>query len=144
MEIDPSLPWRETRGHGFNGHIGPLRIARVDETTWQATLVLDDRHINSGGVCHGGVLMSLADVAMGAASHEAAGNQPCATIDFRAHFLAAAKHGQTLIATARQQRMVSGISFMDCEIMSGGRLCLRANGIWKYLGSTDDRQRAGR
>lgn len=136
MEPDPSLDWRDIRDDGFNSHIGPIRMARRDETTWLATLTVDARHINAGGVCHGGVLMSLADVAMGAASYQAGGNRRCATIDFEAHFLAAGKRDQTLLATARQNRMVGGISFMECEISGGGRLCLRASGIWKYLATT--------
>jgi uncharacterized protein (TIGR00369 family) len=134
MHPDPALEWREIRDDGFNSHIGPIRMARLDEKTWQATLTLDARHINAGGVCHGGVLMSLADVAMGAASYQAGGNRRCATIDFEAHFLAAAKQGQTLMVTAHQNRMVSEISFMECEVSGGERLCLRASGIWKYLG----------
>lgn len=133
MEIDETLEWREIRSEGFNGHIGPIRLARVDDVTWHAALTLDARHINRGGVCHGGVYMSLADVAMGAASFEAAGNKPCATVDFDAHFLAAAKVGHTLLAEARLNRLVSGICFMDCDIWGGGRKCLRASGIWKFL-----------
>ncbi len=133
MEIDETLPWREITSRGFNGHIGPMRLARASETTWQAALTLDARHINNGGVCHGGVYMSVADVAMGAAASETADGTPCATIDFNAHFMAAAKEGQTLLAFARLNRRVSGICFMDCEIWGGGRQCLRANGIWKEL-----------
>lgn len=133
MDFDESLPWREIRSSGFNGHIGPMHFARAGETTWQARLQLDARHINNGGVCHGGVYMSLADVAMGAASSQLADRNPCATIDFSAHFLAAAKEGQTLVAHVRLNRRVSGVSFMECEIWAGGRKCLHASGIWKDL-----------
>ncbi|MEO1491411.1 MAG: PaaI family thioesterase [Pseudomonadota bacterium] len=133
MEIDETLPWREIRSQGFNGHIGPMRIARASETTWQAALLLDARHINFGGVCHGGVYMSFADVAMGAAASETLGRKPCATIDFNAHFMAAAKEGHTLIAHTALNRMVSGICFMECELWAGGRKCMRASGIWKQL-----------
>jgi len=133
MDIDETLNWREIRSKGFNGHIGPIRFATVDAATWQGVLTLDERHINSGGVCHGGVYMTLCDVTMGAASFQAGGSKPCATIDFSAHFIAAAKQGQTLLATARLNRLVSGICFMDCEIWAGGRKCATASGIWKFL-----------
>ena len=133
MSEDPE--WRQLGHVGFNAHFGPLRFARAGEETWLAELDLKDHHLNRGGVCHGGVYMSLADVAMGAAAYEAAGEKACATIDFKAHFLAAAKPGQTLRAEARLARLVSGIAFMDCTISAGGRTCLTANGIWKYLKS---------
>jgi len=135
MEIDPTLPWRDVRGSGFNAHIGPIRFARAGEDEWRAALEIDDRHINVGGVCHSGVLLSLADVAMGTATYAAGPDHPCATIELSAQFLAAAKMGQTLHAAARQLRRVRELSFMECEIWAGGRQVMHASGIWKYLAS---------
>jgi uncharacterized protein (TIGR00369 family) len=134
MDIS-GLQWRELRPTGFNANVGPMRFAPAGEGLWYAALDLDARHMNVGGVCHGGVYMTLADVAMGAAAYEAGGRHPCATIDFEAHFLAAAKQGQTLLAAARLGRLVGGVAFMECELTAGGRRCLRASGIWKFLAS---------
>jgi uncharacterized protein (TIGR00369 family) len=135
MEYDPSLPWRDIRGHGFNAHVGPYRFAVTGRNQWCASIVLDARHINSGGVCHGGMLLSLADVAMGAATFDAGGGHPCATIQMDGHFLAAAKEGQRLLAVATQLRKVRELSFMECDIWAGGRQVMRASGTWKYLAS---------
>lgn len=135
MDVDLSLPWREIRGEGFNRTVGPIRFVRAGDNEWQATLAIEDRHINTGGVAHGGVLLTLADVAMGAASYEAGGGHPCATIELGSHFLAATKRGQTALAVARQTRGVRDLSFMACEIHAGGRIVMRASGIWKYLAS---------
>ncbi|HUF87711.1 MAG TPA: PaaI family thioesterase [Thermohalobaculum sp.] len=135
MQYDPDLPWRDMRGDGFNAQIGPIGFAELGDNRWCASLELDARHINVGGVCHGGVLLSLADVAMGAATFAAGGGRPCATIQLDAHFLAAAKSGQRLLALATQLRKVRELSFMQCEIWSGERHVLRASGTWKYLAS---------
>lgn len=137
MELPENLEWRDRRPAGFNEHVGPMRFARAGEGLWYTTLELDERHMNTGGVCHGGVCMTLADVAMGAAAYQAGGRRPCATIDLEAHFLAAAKKGQVLVAAARLNRLVSGIAFMECELSAGGRKCMRASGIWKYLASRE-------
>lgn len=134
MDMD-ALNWEPLRPSGFNAYVGPMRFAPAGEGLWYAALDLDERHMNMGGVCHGGVYMTLADVAMGAGAYEAGGRHPCATIDFQAHFLAAAKHGQVLLATARLNRRVAGLAFMECELTAGGRTCLRASGIWKFLSS---------
>lgn len=140
MDLDPDLPWREIRGEGFNRTVGPIRFARAGGNEWRAAIELDDRHINSGGVCHGGVLLTLADVAMGAASFEAGNRHPCATVELTGHFLAAARKGQWLLAVARQDRAAGGLSFMTVEMHAGGRQVMRAAGIWKYLASkTPDR-----
>jgi uncharacterized protein (TIGR00369 family) len=133
MDIDPALPWRDIADSGFHSQIGPVRFARSGEATWQAALALDARHMNRGGVCHGGVLLTLADIAMGAASFAAGGERPCATIQLDSQFVAAAKEGQTLVAFARQLRAVRELSFMECEVHAGCRLVLSASGIWKYL-----------
>jgi len=133
MEYDPDLPWRDIRGEGFNAHIGPIRFAAMGDNRWCASVVLEPRHINSGGVCHGGMLLSLVDVAMGAATFAAGGGHPCATIQLDSHFIAAAKLGQRLVAVATQLRKVRDLSFMQCEIWSEGRQVMRASGTWKYL-----------
>jgi uncharacterized protein (TIGR00369 family) len=135
MIYDPGLPWREVRGAGFNAHIGPISFAPLGENRWCLTVVLDQRHVNVGGVCHGGMLLSLADVAMGASTFTAGGGHPCATIQMDGHFLAAAKAGQRLIAVATQLRKVRELSFMQCEIWAEGRQVMRASGTWKYLAS---------
>jgi len=135
MQYDPNLPWRDVRGEGFNAHIGPIRFAELGESRWCASLELDARHVNIGGVCHGGVLLSLADVAMGAATFAAGDGHPCATIQMDAHFLAAARAGQRLVAAATQLRKVRELSFMQCEVWAEGRQVLRASGTWKYLSS---------
>lgn len=133
MQYDPDLPWRDVRGDGYNAHVGPIRFAALGERRWCASLLLDGRHVNVGGVCHGGVLLGLADVVMGVATFEAGGGHPCATIQMDAHFLAAAKVGQRLLALATQLRKVRELSFMQCEVWAGERQVLRASGTWKYL-----------
>ncbi len=135
MDYDPDLPWRDLRGEGFNTHIGPIQFAPRGPARWCATLVLEARHMNVAGVCHGGVLLSLADVAMGAATFDAGDGHPCATIQMDAHFLAAARAGQRMLAAATQLRKVRDLSFMQCEVWAEGRQVLRASGTWKYLAS---------
>jgi len=135
MDYDPDHPWRDIRGEGFNAHVGPVRFAALGDGRYAAALELRDIHINIGGVCHGGVLMTVADIAMGAGSFAAGGDHPCATVSFDAHFVAAAKRGQVLVADARQIRRARDLSFMECALWAGGRQVMRASGIWKYLAS---------
>lgn len=135
MDLDPALSWRDIYGSGFNAHIGPIKFAQAAPDTWIAALAVAAHHTNMGGVCHGGVLLSLADVAMGSATFAAGPEHACATIELDAKFLAAAKEGQTMLAEARQLRRVRDLSFMACRIDAGGRQVLAASGIWKYLSS---------
>jgi len=86
-----------------------------------------------GGVCHGGVMMSVADIAMGSGSWHSGGQHQCATIQMDSQFLAAAKEGQTLLAVANQSRRTKDLSFMSCTVWGGDREVFRASGVWKYL-----------
>ena len=124
--------WRQISDGGFNSHIGPISFARTGEAAWQGRLELAQKHMNLGGVCHGGVYMALADVAMGIAAHEVLEGRG-ATIDLDAHFLAAAKLGQILVADVQLGRAVSGIVFLRATLSAGGREVMTASGIWKRL-----------
>lgn len=140
MKPDASLSWHDFADAGFNSEIGPVYIAyssKSEDTepdhTWYAKLELEGRHMNMSGVCHGGVMMSVADIAMGSGTWFAGGQHRCATIQMDSQFLAAAKEGQTLFAIAKQNRRTKDLSFMSCEIWGGDRLVLKASGVWKYL-----------
>lgn len=132
-ELD-SLEWRVLRPSGFNTHNGPMHFAAAGEGEWFVKVALDERHMNHGGVCHGGMLLTLADTAMGTAAFVAGGQRLCATISLQSQFIAAAKRGQILIAHAKLDRLAGGMAFMQAELHAGGRLCMRASGIWKFLG----------
>ncbi len=133
MEFDPTLPWRKIQGHGFNGLVGPITFATVSGDAWRFYLDIIHHHINIGGVCHGGVSMTLADVGMGAAAFQAGGNRPCTTVQFETQFIAAAKEGQRLLGAARLVRRTRDLAFMEAELWADGRQTLNASGIWKYL-----------
>lgn len=140
VQFDPSLPWRDIRGEGFNIYIGPIQVAKLDGDELRFALRLDDRHMNSSSVCHGGVLMSVADSGLGTCAWYAAGENPVATIDFEADFLAAAKNGQMLHGVARVIRKAREFLFMEGDLWSGERQVMRCSGIWvvRSTGRTRD------
>lgn len=132
MKYDPSLPWRNIRGQGFHKLLGPVQIAEMPDGTVPFALMLDDRHTNANGVCHGGVLMSVADSAMGSCAFFAAG-KPVATIDFECDFLAAARIGEMLYGTAKIARKARNFIFMESDLYSAEKRVLRVSGIWAIL-----------
>lgn len=134
MDYDPTLDWKPIDDGGFNSHIGPVLFARAGEQFLTALRVRSE-HLNFGGVCHGGVYMALSDVCMGIKAHSMLERAPCATIDFEAHFLAAAKRDQWIVGAPTVRRAVSGIVFMECALWAGGRQVMKASGIWKALGA---------
>lgn len=132
-KFDPDLDWREARARGFNLFVGPFRIAAFGEGVWRFHLEVDERHINFGGVCHGGVLMTLMDFAMGVGASEASEDRLASTIGMDMQFVAAARPGARLHGEARLVRATREVCFMEAEVWGDDRLAARASAIFKYL-----------
>jgi acyl-CoA thioesterase len=97
-------------------------------------LQLAPRHLNSWQVAHGGVLMTLLDVAMAAAGRSldpAAGGG--VTVEMQTTFLQPAKGGTRLLAAGHAYHRSGTMSFCDGEIRDADeRLIAKAMGVFKY------------
>ncbi len=130
MKYDPTLPWRSLMGGGFNDYVGPVMFAQVGEGDYRFALQLEDRHMNSTGVAHGGLMMTVADAGIGTSAFTAAGEKPVATIDFECDFIAPGKNGQMLHGQAKVVRKAREFLFMQGDLYADTRHVLRASGIW--------------
>ena len=131
MDFDPDLAWRDIEGDGFKALIGPVRVADHADGMAMA-LMLDDRHRNANGVCHGGVLMSVADSGLGVCAFATAGS-PVATIDFECDFMAPAPLGERVHGLARVARRARRLLFMEGDLWCAGKRVFRCSGIWAVL-----------
>jgi acyl-CoA thioesterase len=117
--------------------IKDLGVEFVSAENGRAVLALDltARHLNSWSVAHGGVLMTLLDVAMAVAGRSldpAAGGG--VTVEMKTSFLQPANAGTRLIATAHAFHRSSTMSFCDGEVRDADqRLIAKAMGTFKYL-----------
>jgi acyl-CoA thioesterase len=97
-------------------------------------LQLAPRHLNSWQVAHGGVLMTLLDVAMAAAGRSL---DPVAgggvTVEMQTTFLQPAKGGTRLAAAGHAYHRSGTMSFCEGEIRDADeRLIAKATGIFKF------------
>jgi len=83
-------------------------------------LTVAEDHANSHGVCHGGVIFTLADIAMSYASNGHGGLRLAtgAGIDF----VNSAPVGAVLIATAREESLRGKAGIYDVQVMHGDTL----------------------
>ena len=97
-------------------------------------LNLEDWHLNSWSVAHGGVLMSLLDVAMAVAGrtlNEGAGGG--VTIEMKTSFLQPGKAGARLTANGHAFHRSTTMAFCDGEVRDANdRLIAKAMGTFKY------------
>src|SRR5712691_6351452 len=115
----------------FVGLIGPLWFKAEGETL-RVGLPLEPRHGNPMGWAHGGLLVTLADMVMGAGSGHATGIRwPHPTISLSTEFVRGARLGQWLEGTARIARRTLNFCFCSCDLVCGGEIVLVASGVFK-------------
>ena len=113
-----------------------LGIEFISAENGHAVLALDltPRHLNSWNVAHGGVLMTLLDVAMAAAGRTldpAAGGG--VTVEMKTNFLQPANAGTRLLASGHAYHRSSSMAFCDGEVRdTEERLIAKAMGTFKY------------
>ena len=119
---------------GFMKHNGGLELRTISETDYEFRAVVQDYHLNPGGITHGGFIMSLMDSGMGTSAFRVLGDgAKAATISFDVKFISASKTGDVLLGTAKVLRKTRSIVFMQGELRCGKRLVATAEGIWKVL-----------
>jgi uncharacterized protein (TIGR00369 family) len=90
---------------------GPFYF-RVDEQGPVAAFRVARRHMNAGGVVHGGCLMTFADFALFAIAHQAMEGSYGVTVAFTAEFLDGALEGERLTARGETLRAGGSLSFV--------------------------------
>jgi uncharacterized protein (TIGR00369 family) len=89
---------KRSQGPGFGGLVGPFYAKRAGREI-SLGLRIEPRHLNSRGTCHGGLLATLADVALGyacVAAGEDGQGKNFVTIDLSIEYLAGTQAGDWL------------------------------------------------
>lgn len=113
-----------------------LGVEVVSESEEKVELSLDlrEEHFRDGGIVHGGVMMSLLDMAMAASVVRTLGpDQRTASVSLTTDFVRPASGGR-LVARGRLVRRGATMAFPEGELVgSDGKLVARATGVWAIL-----------
>ncbi len=127
--------WRPMRDDSFIRLVGPLWTRVVADPGRDGErrygFLAEARHLNRGGVVHGGMLMTFADQALGLAAWAANGDRPQVTIQLDTHFVSSAQEGEFVEARGRVVRHARSIMFLAGELFVGDRIVATAAGVWK-------------
>ena len=124
--------WKIMPAEDYPALIGPF-LARREGDGWRYAFVAEQRHLNKGGVVHGGMLMSFADDALGATVWEAVGRKPVTTVQLNTQFISPARLGELVEARAEVLRRTRTVVFIRGVLEAGGRTVVHADGVWKIL-----------
>lgn len=132
--FDPlSAGWEVFEGQGFVDHVGPFYVRKEASGLRSFGFIAEPRHANLIGVVHGGMLMTLADRALGVGAWDAADGKPSVTIQFDMQFLSAVKMGEFAELAPELVRLTRSLVFMRGTLTVAGKPAAAANGVWKIL-----------
>jgi acyl-coenzyme A thioesterase 13 len=122
---------------GFKGtyleHVGPYCLKPTD-TGINVGLRITKTHINYVDIAHGGVLTTLADVALSLQAHRAE-DPPLnvTTISLNTNFLGPAMLGDWLEAEGQIDRMGKRICYTSGRIRSGNEVIMTMTGVFNIM-----------
>ncbi len=121
------------RGGPFLHLFGPLFVRHIDGRPVIGLRVLQ-KHLNIRGIAHGGMLVTLADSALGIAlSMAGTPPQPMVTVSLTTDFVEAARPGDWLEAHVDIQKVGKRLAFANCYLVAGERRILRASGVFALV-----------
>ena len=131
----PPQGFREIPRPGpFNGLVGPLFERREGEAV-SIGVRIAEKHANSRGICHGGMLATLADLALGYAMLARSGGQASfVTAHLAVDYAGSARVGDWVESTVEIQRMGARLAFANCYLVADGRRIVRASAIFAQAG----------
>ena len=128
------LPW--TRG--FGRQVGPMFYKTWPDRSRTFGIRVDDRHLNGLSNAHGGMLMTLADVAWGNVI-TVERNAYWVTVRLTCDFLASAKPGEWVEAGSEILSSEGDLFTVRGKVWCCDRLLLTGTGLFKSMGERPPR-----
>jgi len=118
---------------------GPL-FGRVEGDRFVVGLLVEERHCNPGGHCHGGMLLTLSDMTLIVCSNVQAGvHRYMTTVNLTADFIRAAPRGAWIEGRTEVLRVARSLVFSQAILTIDGEPAVRASAILKPTGDVDER-----
>ncbi len=123
------------RSSPYTEAIGPLYYRKGSDPLVLAIRILD-KHVNARGLAHGGLLLTLADLALGY-SMAFRENPPASliTASMSADFAGAAKIGDWVEAHVDIQKSGGRLAFANAYLTVQGERILRASAVFARVGA---------
>jgi uncharacterized protein (TIGR00369 family) len=120
-----------TRLDGLGPHLD--EVGPLFERDGVLALEVQERHLNAAGTCHGGLLATLVDSALGAAVRDELDEGRPATVSLTTDYLGAVERGDWVEARAEVERLGGSLAFADCSLRVGDKEVVRARAVFAVL-----------
>lgn len=115
----------------FGWENGPI-FERVTPSGKERGFRVAARHINAGGACHGGMIMTFADILLATAVFEVA-EPPFVTVRMTTDFIGPAFEGEWVFGQAVAVDAGDGMIAVKGTMMVDGRTVASASGLFKAI-----------
>jgi len=116
---------------------GPIYQRPAPDGGVVIALRIGTQHTNMRGIAHGGMLVTLADSALGRNVYlTRKPPEPMVSVNLSTDFLGAVKVGDWLEAHVEVRKQGARLSFAECQLRVGDRVVLRCSGVFAVVGPT--------
>ncbi len=116
----------------FEISVGPF-YTPDDEHDHRVMFQAEQRHINATGVVHGGLLMTMADLAICYTARQGFPDERTITVSMNSDFVDGGKLGEFIVAQAEVIRRTGSFVFMRTQVITGDRVLLNVSGVVKRI-----------
>lgn len=124
--------WKRFEYDGFCSFVGPFWERDLNGTL-SLGFIADDRHKNRAGNVQGGMLATLADLALGVTARNDDRLRRQATIELNLQYIDSAKTGEFIVASCEVLRQTSNLAFMRGVIEADAKVVASISGVWRIL-----------
>ena len=121
------------RPNPFNDMVGPFYERRSGKSV-SLGLRIEERHANSRGICHGGLLATMADLALGYACLAIGGQSSFVTVHLSLDYAGSAKPGDWVHSEVEVQKTGSRLAFANCYLVANDVHIVRASAVFALSG----------
>tara|TARA_A100001015_G_scaffold173737_1_gene193117 strand:+ start:1178 stop:1582 length:405 start_codon:yes stop_codon:yes gene_type:complete len=118
---------------GFMKHNGGVLFRNISDNEFEFKSTINQNHLNSAKITHGGYLAALIDAGSGTAAHRVAENAPCVTISLDLKFIGSSKIGDEITGYVKILKKTKTLVFLFCELKCNSKIITSASGVWKIL-----------
>jgi len=122
--------WAPMRLGAFPTLIGPI-LRKYEGGRLTFCFRVENKHDNTQGRAHGGMIMAFCDEAMGHAAAETRPQDSLMTIGFECQFIGAALPGDVVTIETEVVRNTASLTFLRAICTAGDRPIASCSGIWK-------------
>lgn len=117
----------------FEMSAGPFLYRRDADGRLVFSLEILPKHCNSGGIVHGGLMMTMADLTICATARDETDDVRAITVSMNSDFLSGAGAGEVIEARGEVLQRTGTMAFMRASLSVEGRPLLNVNAVIKRI-----------